>query len=139
MIRKNGVRCARKHTKDNEYCSSHKKKDAAIPSVAILQEGEKIEGKEGAKTVKQKKEKVKVEKKENPKVDNKEKEKEQANKIIKHEVQIIEVKGIPYYIDNKDNVYKHDTIYMLNPVIIGKINRQDMQIAFKSEPILVSP
>lgn len=36
------------------------------------------------------------------------------------EVEIREIRGIPYYIDGKGNVYKHEEIQQENPSIIGK-------------------
>ena len=38
----------------------------------------------------------------------------------KHEVEIVDINGIPYYVDSLHNVYQHETIHLPNPPIIGR-------------------
>ena len=38
----------------------------------------------------------------------------------KREVEIVDIDGIPYYIDAMHNVYQHETILSVNPAIIGR-------------------
>jgi hypothetical protein len=103
-------------------CSEIKPTNTQQPPVIILQKDSLEEEKE------QIKQEVQEEMKKQQRASNKKLEKsirqanslEKTEKIVKHEVQIIEVEGIPYYIDNKNNVYQHDQIYEINPTIIGQ-------------------
>jgi len=38
----------------------------------------------------------------------------------KREVEIVDIDGIPYYVDATHNVYQHETILCVNPAIIGR-------------------
>lgn len=46
------------------------------------------------------------------------------------EVEIREIRGIPYYIDKNGHVYKHEEIQQDNPSIIGHFNSQTCVIEF---------
>jgi len=46
------------------------------------------------------------------------------------EVEIKEIRGIPYYIDKIGNVYKHEEIQQDNPSIIGQYDLQTGSITF---------
>lgn len=48
----------------------------------------------------------------------------------KKEIEIVEVRGIPYFIDKQNRVYKHETIFTPNPIIIGEWNPQLRSIQF---------
>lgn len=49
----------------------------------------------------------------------KKKESNNNNNNKKKEVEIMEIQGIPYYVDAQQNVYRHETIHLPNPEIIG--------------------
>lgn len=46
------------------------------------------------------------------------------------EVEIREIRGIPYYIDVNHNVYKHEEIQQDNPSIVGRFNPVTGSIEF---------
>lgn len=48
----------------------------------------------------------------------------------KVEVEIREIRGIPYYVDAKNNVYKHEEIHQSNPTVIGKLQVETGEIVF---------
>ena len=48
----------------------------------------------------------------------------------KKEIEIVEVRGIPYFIDKQNRVYKHETIFTSTPIIIGEWNPQLRSIQF---------
>lgn len=52
------------------------------------------------------------------------------------EVEIKEIRGIPYYIDTQNNVYKHEEIFKDNPSIIGQYNSETESILFLPQPPL---
>jgi hypothetical protein len=37
----------------------------------------------------------------------------------KHEIEIVEIDGIPYYIDALHNVYQHERIHEINPPVVA--------------------
>ena len=47
--------------------------------------------------------------------------KKKPKNIIKHEVEIMEIRGIPYFVDSFKNVYHHETINEVNPQIVGRL------------------
>jgi NADPH-dependent glutamate synthase beta subunit-like oxidoreductase len=47
--------------------------------------------------------------------------KKKPKNIIKHEIEIMEIRGIPYFVDTFKNVYHHETINDLNPQIVGRL------------------
>jgi len=70
------------------------------------------------------KEQTLVVKEQTPVVIPKKEQTSKVEKVVKHEVEIIEVDGIPYYVDKQKNIYKHNTIYKINPSIIGKLCKE---------------
>ena len=52
------------------------------------------------------------------------------NTPTKKEYEIHEVRGIPYYIDSKNLVYKHEEIYKSSPTVIGTFHRKEGIIQF---------
>jgi hypothetical protein len=61
------------------------------------------------------------EKTESPVADSGTTTKKKPKNIIKHEVEIVEIRGIPYFVDSFKNVYHHETINVLNPKIVGRL------------------
>lgn len=43
---------------------------------------------------------------------------------VKKEIEIFEVRGIPYYVDKQNKVYKHENIHSDCPTVIGMYNRE---------------
>jgi hypothetical protein len=41
-------------------------------------------------------------------------------RMIRYEIEIIDIDGIPYYVDKKNNVFRHETIGKPDPEIVAK-------------------
>ena len=53
-----------------------------------------------------------------------------SNNPVKVEIEIKEIRGIPYYIDKQNRVYKHENIHELEPTIIGTYFPEIKSISF---------
>lgn len=53
---------------------------------------------------------------------------------VKTEIEICEVRGIPYYVNKLNRVYQHETIFTSNPMVIGEYQREANTIQWNSKP-----
>lgn len=63
-------------------------------------------------------------------VDLEKKRTEPPKKSGIREVEIKEIRGIPYYIDHYGNIYKHEEIHQENPSVIGHYDLQTGCVIF---------
>lgn len=103
----NGKQCQRKKTKNSCYCGTHGKQLST--TTASSSQVISVEGGGGATTDETIPQTVCME---------------------KVEVEIREIRGIPYYVDKRNNVYKHEEIHQPNPTIIGKLQVETGEIVF---------
>lgn len=99
----NGKQCQRKKTKNSCYCGTHGKQ---LSTTTASSSGVSCAGATTDETM------------------------PQTVCMDKVEVEIREIRGIPYYVDKKNNVYKHEEIHQPNPVIIGKLQVETGEIVF---------
>ena len=100
----NGKQCQRKKTKNSCYCGTHGKQLSTTTTSSL-----QVKLGEGASN---------------------DETTSQTVCMDKVEVEIREIRGIPYYVDKKNNVYKHEEIHQPNPVIIGKLQVETGEIVF---------
>ena len=94
-LRINGVQCARKRNKNSDYCSSHR--ESSTKDVSTKDKDPSV----GKLAPEHKKQKA-------------------AQKTVRHDVEIMDIAGIPYFVDVHKNVFSHETIADHNPVIVGR-------------------
>jgi len=56
-----------------------------------------------------------------------------STKTVRYEVEVIEIDGIPYYVDKRGNVFRHETIGRTNPEIVARWKRDETT----GKPVLI--
>lgn len=115
-ITTSGNPCKKKSKKNACFCSTHLSSATGVLSGTGITENQPVE-EQGGTVLQNGMDEVKT------------------RKCVKksnntREVEIREIRGIPYYIDGNGHVYKHEEIQQDNPSIIGHFNKVSGSIDF---------